>query len=142
MAGNGRREAEIRVASIQMEPIVGDKDRNIRHSLDLIRQAADNGATLIVLPELANSGFVFESREEAFTLAEAVPGSATCDIWAGITDELGIWIAAGISERAGEKLYNSAVLIGPEGYAGTFRKVHLWNVSCLRFGHVAGDPAT
>lgn len=129
----GRNESEIRIASVQMEPIVGEKDRNIAHSLDLIGQAADNGARLIVLPELANSGYVFETREEAFELAEPIPGGPTCDAWAGIAANRNIWIVAGISERDGEKLYNSSVLMGPDGHVGTFRKVHLWNEENLFF---------
>lgn len=128
-----REEAAIRIACIQMEPIVGEKERNVAHSLDLISEAADNGAQLIVLPELANSGYVFESRGEAFTLAEPVPNGPTTEAWARIAAERGIWLVAGISERAGESLFNSAVLIGPEGHTGTFRKVHLWNEENLYF---------
>lgn len=99
----------------------------------MIRTAAGNGAKLIVLPELANSGYVFESREEAFALSEPVPGGETCGAWAAVARELDVWIVAGIAERAGEVLYNSSVLIGPEGHAGTFRKVHLWNEENLFF---------
>lgn len=133
MPAKGRNEAEIRVACIQMEPVVGDKDRNIRHTIDLIGQAADNGAKLVVLPELANSGYVFETREEAFDLAEPIPNGPTCEAWSKVAAERGIWVVAGISERDGDAIYNSAVLIGPEGYIGTFRKIHLWNEENLFF---------
>lgn len=129
----GRNEAEIRVACIQMEPAVGEKEQNLAHCMEMIGTAADNGARLIVLPELANSGYVFETRDEAFDLAEPVPGGPTCDAWEGIASERGVWIVAGIAERDGEALYNSAVLIGPDGYVGTFRKVHLWNEENLFF---------
>ena len=67
-----RSEALVRVACIQMEPVVGEKDRNIQKSLSMIAKAADEGANLLVLPELCNSGYVFRSREEASELAEAV----------------------------------------------------------------------
>ena len=133
MAATERSEAAIRAAAIQMEPIVGETERNIRHSIDLITTAADEGATLIVLPELASSGYVFETREEAFAVAEPVPQGAACTAWAAIEAERGLWIVAGLAEREGDRLYNSAVLIGPEGHAGTFRKVHLWNAENLFF---------
>lgn len=133
MATKSRHEAEIRVASIQMEPVVGEKDRNISHSVELIETAAEGGARLVVLPELANSGYVFETRIEAFDLAEPVPGGRTCDAWAKVAAEHGLWIVAGIAERDGERLFNSSVLIGPGGHAGTFRKVHLWNEENLFF---------
>jgi N-carbamoylputrescine amidase len=57
-------------ASVQMEPRIGEPARNIAHSIALMESAADRGAGLIVLPELANSGYVFASRAEAFALAE------------------------------------------------------------------------
>ncbi len=69
----------VRVACIQMEPRFGDTATNVAHSVELIERAADGGAKLIVLPELANTGYVFETREEAFALAETIPGGPTCD---------------------------------------------------------------
>lgn len=129
----GREEATVRVACIQMEPKVGHKSENIRHSLDLINQAADAGAHLVVLPELANSGYVFKTREEAFSLAEPVPGGETFYAWAKVAAERNLHIVAGICERDGEALYNSSVVIGPGGHVGTFRKVHLWNEENLFF---------
>lgn len=129
----GKSEAELRIACIQMEPVVGEKDRNVSRSLDFINAAADEGARLIVLPELANSGYVFETREEAFALAEAIPEGPTCTAWANIAAERHVYLVAGISERDGQALYNSSVVIGPDGYLGTFRKVHLWNEENLFF---------
>ena len=133
MSVNKSNEAEICVACIQMEPIVGNNTRNVRRSVELIEQEADGGATLVVLPELANSGYVFETREEAFDLAESIPDGPSCEAWAKVAAKRGIWLVAGISERESDTLYNSAVLIGPDGHVGTFRKVHLWNEENLFF---------
>ena len=77
-----REEATLKIACIQMEPIVGEKERNVQRSLGLIEEAAVNGAHLLVMPELCNSGYVFDSREEAFALAEEVPNGPTCRSWA------------------------------------------------------------
>lgn len=117
----------VNIACIQMEPIVGDKAHNIAKSLTLIGEAADHGARLIVLPELCNSGYVFDSRDEAESLSETIPSGETVTAWMQIARERGLHIVAGINERDGDDLYNSAVVIGPKGHIGTFRKVHLWN---------------
>jgi len=128
-----RQESVVRVACLQMEPIVGEKDCNVKHSLKMISEAADKGAKLLVLPELCNSGYVFTSREEAFSLAEVIPDGPTTQAWMKIAKERELYIVAGISEREGDSLYNSAVVVGPNGYIGTFRKVHLWNEENLYF---------
>jgi N-carbamoylputrescine amidase len=128
-----REETVVRVACVQMEPVVGHKQANVEKSLGLIGEAASNGARLIVLPELANSGYVFESREEAFALSEVVPEGETTEAWIRIARERSLYIAAGICEREGDTLYNSSVLVGPHGHVGTFRKVHLWNEENLFF---------
>ena len=126
-------EASVKIACIQMEPVVGKKDQNVTRSLELVQKAAAQGARLIVLPELCNSGYVFESREEAFPLAEEVPQGPTCKAWMDIAQRHGLHLVAGISERDGQALYNAAVVIGPSGHIGTFRKVHLWGAENLFF---------
>jgi predicted amidohydrolase len=126
-------EAPVKIACIQMEPIVGKKDDNVRRSLELVQKAAAQGARLIVLPELCNSGYVFQSRDEAFALAEEIPHGPTCKAWMDVARRHGLHVVAGISERDGDALYNAAVVIGPAGHVGTFRKVHLWGAENLFF---------
>lgn len=128
-----RHEAVVKIACVQMEPVVGEKEKNVRRTLDFIEQAAGNGARLVILPELCNSGYVFRSREEAFALAEDIPGGPTCQTWADVARTRGLHLVAGIAEREGQVLYNAAVVIGPAGHVGTFRKVHLWNEENLFF---------
>lgn len=126
-------ESKVRIACIQMEPHVGEKDANLARSLELIAEAAAGGASLVVLPELCNSGYVFETRQEAFALAEAIPGGPTTEAWAGAAREHRMTIVAGIAEREGRALYNSAVIVDPQGYVGTYRKNHLWAAENLFF---------
>lgn len=116
-----------------MEPVVGKKDDNLRRSIEMIEEAAGNGAGLVVLPELCNSGYVFETREEAFALSEEVPGGPTMQAWIQVASRHNLHIVAGINERDGDALYNSSAVIGPHGHVGTFRKVHLWNEENLFF---------
>jgi len=121
------------VACVQMEPRVGEKRENIARSIHCIEEASRNGASLIVLPELTNSGYVFADREEVFALAEDLPNGECAQAWAGVAQRLGIHLVAGIAERDGERLYNSAIFIGPSGPIGTYRKLHLWNNENLFF---------
>ena len=133
MSDKHRKESIVKIACCQMEPIVGNKSDNLKKSIQMIEEAASNGANLIVLPELCNSGYVFETREEAFELSEEIPSGDSCKSWSKICKKLGVHIVAGINERAGDLLYNSSVVLGPNDYVGTFRKVHLWNEENLFF---------
>jgi predicted amidohydrolase len=64
------RESVITVAAIQSRARTGEKDANNEAALEALHTAADDGGRLLVLPELGNSGYVFDSREEALSLAE------------------------------------------------------------------------
>ena len=92
----------------------------------MIGKAADARATLIVLPELCDTGYVFNSRTEALALCAAVTQSPAVAAWCDIAHARGLHIVAGFGERDGDTLYNSAAVIGPEGLLGVYRKTHLW----------------
>lgn len=126
-------ESALRVACLQMEPHVGEKERNLARSLEMIEQAARAGAKLAVLPELCNTGYVFETRDEAFGLAEEVPTGPTTQAWMKAAAKHAMVIVAGITEREGDNLYNGAVIVGPKGYIGKYRKNHLWGAENLFF---------
>src|SRR2546421_7788690 len=115
MSDTSGAQSELTITCIQMEPIVGAKPANVVKSLEWIGQAALNGARLIVLPELANSGYVFRGGAEAFELAEEGPTCATRAAWDDAARDHDVYIVAGIAERAGTTLYNSATLRGPSG---------------------------
>jgi predicted amidohydrolase len=123
----------IHVASVQTAPVMGDVTANVARSIELAEQAAAQGARLVVLPELANTGYVFASRQEAHALAESVPDGPSSRAWIALAQRLGIYLVAGIAERSGGKLYNAAVIAGPDGYLGTYRKLHLWGDENLFF---------
>jgi predicted amidohydrolase len=126
-------ESPITVACIQMEPKIGEKELNVSRSVEKIANAAAKGAKLIVLPELCNSGYVFNSREEAFSLSEPVPNGLTTKVWVEAAQRHSAVIVAGICERAGDALFNSAAIVGPQGFIGTYRKLHLWGAENLFF---------
>ena len=91
-----------------------------------VRQAAAQGATLIVLPELAVSGYCFESVEEARAAAEPVDGP-TVDRLRSLSAELNCAIVGGFCElgESGE-LYNSAAIVDGGELLQCYRKAHLW----------------
>jgi predicted amidohydrolase len=90
-------------------------------------------AQLIVLPEFFNTGYLFISWEEAYSLSEAVPGGTTTDALCNVAKKKGVHVVGGLIEREKEALYNAAVLVGPEGYIGKYRKVHLFSEENLYF---------
>jgi N-carbamoylputrescine amidase len=123
----------IRIACIQIEPRVGDLSENLKKSCYYIKKAYALGAKIVVLPELCNSGYVFESREEAFRSAETVPDGPTTKAWMAAAAQFDMTIVAGIAEQEDGRLYNSAVAVGPKGHIGTYRKNHLWAAENLFF---------
>lgn len=125
----------VTAAAVQFDPQVGleNKEKNLARTLHLVNQAADNGATLIVLPELANTGYAFTTREEAYAHAEEVPDGPTTRAWREAARDRRVHIVGGLTERDGTRLYDTAVLTGPDGFIGRYRKTHLWNREKLFF---------
>jgi len=127
--------SSVRVSVVQFDPQVGTEHRNanLRQCLALATEAANGGATLIVLPELSNCGYFFASRQDAFHHAEAVPSGRSVQAWIEFASLHRVYLAAGLNERDGMQLFNTSVLIGPNGFIGKYRKAHLWNLEKLWF---------
>jgi predicted amidohydrolase len=112
------------VAIVQFEPVFGDIEANIRQLDDLLMQAAT--CKLIVLPELASSGYNFADKAEALKYSEEISDSRFIDFLEQKASEMGCHIVAGMNERDGDRFFNSSVLVGPEGLMGVYRKLHLF----------------
>ncbi len=125
----------VRVAVVQFDPQVGTHNRpaNLETSLNLALQAVNNGANLIVLPELANTGYLFTNRHDAFLHAELIPDGPSMRAWMDFAQFHQVYLVAGLAERDGMQLFDTAVLLGPEGFIGKYRKAHLWNQEKLWF---------
>lgn len=115
-----------RVACCQVPLAVGDVAANLDVVRTAVERAAEDGAQVIVLPELASSGYVFADRAELATLAEDRDGP-TLTAWAELAANHGVTIVGGFPERAGEAIFNSAALVDPSGVRGVYRKAHLWD---------------
>jgi predicted amidohydrolase len=114
----------MKVAAVQMDIKILAKERNLDQILNRLEEAASAGAKLIVFPECALSGYCFVSREEAAPLAEEVPGPSTERIWAAAR-ALDCTVVVGLLERAGDRIFNAAAVVTPQGILETYRKLHL-----------------
>jgi len=122
----------VKIAGVQMDPLILKKERNMGRCLELAGKAAGNGARLIVFPEAALSGYVYDSLEEAMPVAEAIPGPATKQISA-LCHKLNVYIIIGLIEKDMGKYYNAAAFVGPGGLIGKYRKLHLPYLGIDRF---------
>jgi predicted amidohydrolase len=106
---------------------MNDVDGNVENMIRTMGQLALQGVHLAVFPELATTGYMFESPAEALAVAEDVPDGPTVHRLAEACARHDMHIVFGIAEKSGDHLYNASVLLGPDGYVGTYRKLHLWN---------------
>lgn len=120
----------MKVGFVQFSPAFGEVNQNINKAISLIETV---DAELIVLPEFFNTGYLFISREEAFSLSEEIPRGKTTDALCSIARKKQVHLVAGLIERDNDVLYNAAVLVGPGGYIGTYRKLHLFSEENLYF---------
>jgi len=114
----------IKAGIIQFQPVFGDLEKTISRLTPLLESAKDTD--IMVLPELANSGYNFDSYEQAFELSEEVENSCYLNFISDFAARNSNHIVTGFNEREKDKLYNTAVLIGPDGVIGKYRKLHLF----------------
>jgi len=115
-----------------MEPKLAETERNLDTALERLEEAAAAGAQLLVLPECAIPGYMFDSAEEALPYAEEIPGPTT-EAFERECARLGVHAITGLLERDGDTLYNAAILVGPDGLIGSYRKTHLPFLGVDRF---------
>jgi len=134
-------DKKVKIAGLQMEPKISDKKANLARCLELIKLTAKEGARLIVFPECALTGYCFSSRKEALLFAEPIPGPSTKKLMATCR-KLNVYVVVGLLEKEGDKCYNTAVLLGPEGLVGKQRKLHLPYLGVDRFLEAGDLPLT
>ena len=118
------RTAPIRVAAIQMNPVPDDIAGNLARISTMVRDAARDGAQLIVVPETATTGYFIADRLDR--LAEPEDGP-TATALAGLAKECGIYLAVGMAIAADGAFYDAQLMFGPEGtLLANYRKVHLF----------------
>ncbi len=120
----------MKVGYFQSHPEFGE----VRSNLD--RFASRLGAVdceLLVLPELAFSGYQFVSQDEVLDLSEPVPDGPTTQVCLDLARQHHLYLVVGLPEREGRQCYNSAIVVGPSGYVGCYRKTHLFFEETLFF---------
>jgi predicted amidohydrolase len=120
----------MKIGFLQFAPVFGDIKRN----LDFVASRLERvDADLVVLPELFASGYQFVSQDEVHRLSEPVPEGATTRTLLDLARAAQVTIVAGVAERSGSRYFNSAVVVGPAGFIGCYRKTHLFFEETLFF---------
>jgi predicted amidohydrolase len=118
------------IGFIQNSPTFGRVKANLERVADLLSSIR---ADLVVLPELFATGYQFTSRREAERLSEPVPDGVTSKRLLALARQRKCAIVAGLVERKGRSLFNAAVVVGPKGLIGVYRKSHLFYEETLWF---------
>lgn len=116
---------KVNIALAQISCKVGDKKHNANVIKKNVKKAKQRGADLVVFPELSLTGYM--TRDVSYELAEPIPGPST-RLLEEVAKREKAYVVLGMLERSDRVhavLYNTAVLLGPEGFIGKYRKMHL-----------------
>jgi predicted amidohydrolase len=114
---------KVMIGGVQFAGLVNQKDRNMAKAEELIREAAKQGAQIVMTPEVVITGFVGGEAERK--MAEPIPGPAT-ERFARLAKELGVYILFGMSEMRDDQIMNAMPVLSPKGeLMGVMRKVHI-----------------
>jgi predicted amidohydrolase len=120
----------VKVGFMQFSPLFGRKEENVERVVNSLRGAK---ADLLVLPELFSTGYLFLNQEELRRSAEIIPDGPTVSKFLKLTKEENTNYVFGIAERANDKLFNSSVLVTPQGECFVYRKLHLFDTEKYLF---------
>jgi predicted amidohydrolase len=137
--GGSSMSDRVKIAAVQMEPKLMKSGENLGSILGWVSKAAASQANLVVFPECCLTGYIFHSREEALPFAETIPGPST-EAVISLCQELGVYVIFGLIEKEGDKLFNAAALVGPQGLIAGYRKNHLPFLGVDRFCNVGDRP--
>ena len=114
-----------KVALAQISCKQGDKAENTRKIEKNVTYAKTQGAELVIFPELSLTGYTL--RDQSYELAETIPGPSTSSL-EEMAKKANVHIVVGmpeLSEKTQSTIYNTAVLVGPSGFIGKYRKMYL-----------------
>lgn len=120
----------MRVAIVQTDPVFGAKEENIQRAVSMMESVE---ADLYVLPELFASGYNFIDINEVCSLAEPFEGGYTAKEMSLFVQKNECYVVYGFPESNGDSRYNSAAILGYDGMAGLYRKIHLFDREKLFF---------
>jgi len=121
-----------KIACVQIDCEIGNTKVNLEKIIERIYTSADAGARLVILPEAAITGYCFDSLAEAAQFAESLDGPSAHAI-SEVCLQTGAHAVVGFIEKDSDKYYNAAMIVGPDGMIGSYRKVHLPFLGMDRF---------
>lgn len=127
----------ITVAVCQITPLVENASYSRQQILLAVEEAAQRGAHIVVLPELASSGYSFKNKHELKCRAETLYGD-TAILLKKLATAYRLVIISGLAEIDGSKFYNTAILVDETGLRASYRKAHLWDTEKIS-GFTPGD---
>ncbi|HEY4006356.1 MAG TPA: nitrilase-related carbon-nitrogen hydrolase [Pseudonocardia sp.] len=123
----------VRAAAVQLRIDVDDPDGNRARAAEAVADAAASGAQLVVLPELACTGYVFTDRAESRRRAEPRDGR-TLSAWRDLSARHRLVLVGGFAELGEDgEVYNSAALCDGGELRAVYRKAHLWDQEAEHF---------
>ena len=126
----------IAAAYVQFEPQNGE----VRANLEMVERIVGSfSGDVLVLPELFSTGYLFDSAAELAPLAEQIPDGEACEFLRKLSQSTAAAVIAGLAEKTRNHLFNSAVLVTPDGTMKTYRKAHLFHEEKRLFA--PGDTA-
>lgn len=114
----------LKIAQIQFDPQLGNLSDNCLKVASLLEKA--KGARLVILPELANSGYNFLDRKQALSMASTINKSTYIEMLTETARKQNQFIVSGFLEKDGDELFNTSVFISPNGAIDKYRKIHLF----------------
>ena len=122
----------MQISAIQTDVVLGDRAANLSCMERHIATEAANGRQLIIFPECFTCGYCFDSLDEAMSMGEPLDGESVTRA-TELCGKHQCMTVFGMLERDGENLFNVAVVVGPSGLIGSYRKVHLPYLGVDRF---------
>ena len=125
-------ENKFKISGVQRNIHRLNVSKNLTEMRGHFKAAVYEGSRLVVFPECSTTGYCFDSKAEAMKLAEPIDGPTVHSL-IGMCKEEGAYLVSGILESDHDNLFNTAVLVGPNGLVGKYRKTHLPFLGVDRF---------
>lgn len=139
LAGSHPRQGLMQISAIQCDVEFGQPDQNLATLRSRVREEASAGSRLLVFPECFATGYCCSSLEEARQFAQPVDGPFAQAVIAECREH-NCFVVFGMLESAGNDVFNAAVLVGPDGVVGSYRKVHIPFLGVDRFTTPGNRP--
>lgn len=112
----------MKIGFVQYAPVVGDKKKNLQIIKRLLKNVS---ADLLVLPEMGMTGYPDKTKEDLINQAESTDGFLVEEL-TKLAKEKDMCLIVGMPEIDGDKVYNTSIVVGPEGLITKHQKSHLF----------------